>query len=445
MLADVWRSQRHTVDRSRRRCLHPRPSPPHDRPDAAPRADPAGGRRSGGGRDPVRRRARLRRASGSRERARPSPSRRRELWPGPRDGASLSSARCAAPRVTRRICPARKRRCGRRACCWRRATPRRSGWRHGSQRARGRSRADESAAPGGAPGRERRPAGVRRGDPDGGRHGHASRMGAARPGRPASGAPARGPDPSPGRRGRQPAGVRGLSVGAAGARRDRAGARGRAGDGRADDPAFGAADPVGADVRPDAGRDHRRHPVRGLGAEPCGGDGAGRARRGRLRAVPPPSGGRAHGRGDQPLDAGVDRARPRARQPGVLQPQRRARQGAALRRQQPGGDRPAEMDGRGAGANARRGARRPRRRGAQAADGPGAAHGRRGAQPERRSLGAAAQAPGAGAAAHRHGRPPTSPPSRSSSPATTISSSTSRWRRARPCSTPLPASRAAAW
>ena len=87
----------------------------------------------------------------------------------------------------------------------------------------------------------------------------------------------------------------------------------------------------------------------------------------------------------------------------------------------------------------------PRWPGAEAADGPGAAHGRRGAQPERRSLGAAAQAPGAGAAAHRHGAKPTSPPSRSSSPATTISFSTSRWRRARPCSTPLPTSRAAAW
>ena len=45
---------------------------------------------------------------------------------------------------------------------------------------------------------------------------------------------------------------------------------------RAHDPARGSADRVGADVRTDAGRDRRRHPVRGLGARSCGRGGAGR-------------------------------------------------------------------------------------------------------------------------------------------------------------------------
>ena len=79
--------------RSRRRCLHPRPSPPHDRPDAAPGADPAGGRRSGGGRDPVRRRARLRRASGSRKRAGRHP-RGGELWPAAGRSLALVGSVC---------------------------------------------------------------------------------------------------------------------------------------------------------------------------------------------------------------------------------------------------------------------------------------------------------------------------------------------------------------
>ena len=128
------------------------------------------------------------------------------------------------------------------------------------------------------------------------------------------------------------------------------------------------------------------------------------ARRGRVRAVSPPRRGRADGRRDQPLDAGLDRARPRARQAGVLQLQRRPRQGAALRRQQPGGARAAALAGRGAGAGASLPRSRIRRRATEAADRAGAAHGRRGAQPQRRRVVAAAQAPGAGAAAHRHRR-----------------------------------------
>ena len=86
----------------------------------------------------------------------------------------------------------------------------------------------------------------------------------------------------------------------------------------------------------------------------------------------------------------------------LLQPQRGPRQGAALRRQQPGGARAAALAGRGAGAGARCRAREPGRHRAEAADRAGAAHGRRGAQPQRRGVVAAAQAAGAGAAAHRH-------------------------------------------
>ena len=88
-------------------------------------------------------------------------------------------------------------------------------------------------------------------------------------------------------------------------------------------------------------------------------------------------------------------------QPRVLQPQRGARQGAALRRQRPRGHRPPALDRR---ATSRRRCARPsaaRRDRAQAADGAGAAHGRRGAQPQRRGDRAALQAARAGAARRR--------------------------------------------
>ena len=55
------------------------------------------------------------------------------------------------------------------------------------------------------------------------------------------------------------------------------------------------------------------------------------------------------------------------------------------------------------------------------------------------------QAPGAGAAQVARRAPPMPPRRSSSSPATTTSSSTSRWRRARRCSTPRTAWPAAAW
>ena len=65
--------------------------------------------------------------------------------------------------------------------------------------------------------------------------------------------------------------------------------------------------------------------------------GARGGRRDRLRALPSAGRGRADGGRDQPLDAGLDRGRSRARQPRLLQPERGARQGAALRRQRPRG------------------------------------------------------------------------------------------------------------
>ena len=162
---------------------------------------------------------------------------------------------------------------------------------------------------------------------------------------------------------------------------------------------------VGAHVRPDARRDRRRHALRRLGRQRRAGRTHGRGRRRRLRPLPPPRRGRPDVRDHQPVDAGLDGAERDARQPRLQQPERRAGQGTALRRQQHRGARAAEMDGAHAGAGC---ARRPRGAGRcrdQAADGAGAAHGRRGAQPQRRRLLAAAQAPGAGAAEVRRARP----------------------------------------
>ncbi len=223
-------------------------------------------------------------------------------------------------------------------------------------------------------------------------------MATARGGRSGGGGKACRAGQRAGHRGRQPRSLRGLSRGPAGAPRDRPRPRPRAGAGGADDPALGAADRLGPHVRPDAGRDRRRHPLRGLGCRWRSGPGARGIGGNRALALPPPWRGRADGRDHQPLDAGLDRRQPRAWQPGLLQPERGARQGAALRRQWPRGHRAPALDGRGAGAGARGRARGPGRARAQAVDGAGPAHGRRGPQPERRGVIAAAQAPGAGAA-----------------------------------------------
>ena len=61
--------------------------------------------------------------------------------------------------------------------------------------------------------------------------------------------------------------------------------------------------------------------------------------RDRPRALPSPRRGRTDGGDRQPVDAAVGRREPHARQPRVQQLQRRARQGAALRRQRTRGDR----------------------------------------------------------------------------------------------------------
>ena len=76
-------------------------------------------------------------------------------------------------------------------------------------------------------------------------------------------------------------------------------------------PPCRTADRLGAHVRPDAGRDHRRDPVRRLGGGRREGARAGRERRDRVRALPSSRRGRADGRHHQPVDAGVDRARAR--------------------------------------------------------------------------------------------------------------------------------------
>ena len=83
----------------------------------------------------------------------------------------------------------------------------------------------------------------------------------------------------------------------------------------------------------------------GWAATPEEGARAGRERRGRARALPPPRRGRADGRDHQPVDAGVGRRERGGRQPRVLQLQRGPRQGAALRRQQRRRARPPALDG----------------------------------------------------------------------------------------------------
>ncbi len=106
-----------------------------------------------------------------------------------------------------------------------------------------------------------------------------------------------------------------------------------------------------------------------------------------------------------PSHAGLRRREQGRGQSRVLQLQRRARQGAALRRQRAGGHRPLAHDGRRRRADAAcgAGAHRPDR--AEAADGAGDQHGRRGAQPQRRRDGALHQAHRAGADRGRRDAP----------------------------------------
>ena len=212
--------------------------------------------------------------------------------------------------------------------------PRRSGSRPGSRPAApAEGRAHAGAVRGEAGGRQRRAAGVRGRDPRGRRHRDRGRVAAARRGRPGGGAKARRPDQRAADRGRQPRRLRRLSRRPAGAAGHRPRPRPCPGAGRAHDPARRPADRLGKDVRPDAGCDRRRDPLRGLGRGRRSGRGARRVRENRVRALPPPWRGRADGRRDQPLDAGLDRRQPRARQSRLLQPERGPGQGPALRRQ----------------------------------------------------------------------------------------------------------------
>ena len=169
-------------------------------------------------------------------------------------------------------------------------------------------------------------------------------MGAARR-RARRGALARAPCRRSGDRRCEQEGVRSLRRRRAGARGDRHRARGAAGDGRSHAPALRAADHLGEDGRRDARRGDRRVPPRRLGeGRRCRARGGG-ARRDRVRPLPSPRRRRPDGRDHQPVDAGVDSPQPQAGQPLVQQPERGPRQGAPLRRQQPGRARPAAVDG----------------------------------------------------------------------------------------------------
>ena len=70
----------------------------------------------------------------------------------------------------------------------------------------------------------------------------------------------------------------------------------------------------------------------GLADRPCGCRGQGRSRRDRALTVPPPRRRRTHGRGHLTVDAGRGGGRCRRRRRGLLDAQRRSREGAAVRR-----------------------------------------------------------------------------------------------------------------
>ena len=184
------------------------------------------------------------------------------------------------------------------------------------------------------------------------------------------------------------------------------------GMGRAHDPARRPADRLGAHVRPDAGRDHRRDPLRGLGdRSPTR---AQRSRRAATIAFEPchhHARRRPDGRRHQPVDAGLDRREAAARQSRLSATSTRASARCCA-----SAPTAPEVIERLRWMAARARARRWRaalkaigRARAEAADGAGAAHGRRGAQPQRRRLRAAAQAARARAAASRRRPRPTSP------------------------------------
>ena len=169
------------------------------------------------------------------------------------------------------------------------------------------------------------------------------------------------------------------------------------------------------------------------------------SRRDRFRALPSPWRGRADGRSDQPLDAGLDRRNPESGNRACCNLNEGL--GKALRFGANGQEVIARLHWMAEmlAPALRRGARGPGRARAEAADGAGAAHGRRDPQPERRGLLPPAQTAGAGAAANRGAPRPRSRRRSTSSPATIISSSTSRWPPARRCSMPPTALPAAAW
>ena len=169
------------------------------------------------------------------------------------------------------------------------------------------------------------------------------------------------------------------------------------------------------------------------------------ARRRRPRTLPPRRRGGADGGDHQPVDARLRGREHGQRPPRLLQLQRGPGQGAALRRQRARGHRAAAPDGAGDRPDLARGAGPQRAHRAQAADGAGPEHGRRGAQPQRRGVRAVHQARGAGADRGRGLRVPTPPPRCPSSPPTTTSSSTCRWRPASRCATPQRACRAVRW
>ena len=109
-----------------------------------------------------------------------------------------------------------------------------------------------------------------------------------------------------------------------------------------------AAAVLGPRLGPDEGRAGRRDAVRGAGRQPRGGRARARPRLGHPRPVPPPPRRGPDGRRDLAVDVDVRAPRPGARRQGLLLAERGARQGAALRRLRPRGDRAAALDGGGA-------------------------------------------------------------------------------------------------
>ena len=314
-LADVWHSPRAHRRRPRRRRLHARPTPSDDRPSAAQRAlARRSGRRRGGG-DPARRSAGLRRASGPGGRG----GRRNPRGESPRREAAAQIAFvgfiCGTTAI-RRTSRSQEARCARPA--WILGAEQRASGAHGGRDCRARhcgrrqkteSRDEASCSAAAARGQRRlasfaetvRRAGARR---DAGRVGAAGRRRSA-------------VADSLARLARHPAVETGQQEGVRRPIWRRAADAGGVGVARecfpackgSTHPARGAADRVGAHVRPDAGGHHRRDACTKAGRRTLQARGRWRARRrNRARAVPPPRRGGADVRHHQPVDAGVDRA-----------------------------------------------------------------------------------------------------------------------------------------